>query len=71
MVGSKAVRLGLVVLLSTAPVLAAGPSVEAASVKALTMKEAMDQGLKISSVLRDAKTDISKKSWSWSKHSML
>ncbi|MZQ83903.1 hypothetical protein GQF01_17465 [Paenibacillus sp. 5J-6] len=61
MVGLKAVRLGLVVLLSTAPVLAAGPSVEAASVKALTMKEAMDQGLKISSVLRDAKTDISKK----------
>ncbi|MCY9657665.1 stalk domain-containing protein [Paenibacillus chondroitinus] len=61
MAGLKAVKLGLVVLLSAAPVLAAGPSVEAASVKALTMKEAMDQGLKISSVLRDAKTDISKK----------
>lgn len=61
MVGLKAVRLGLVVLLSTAPVLAAGPGAQAASVKALTMKEAMDQGLKISSVLRDAKTDISKK----------
>ncbi|MGQ7884625.1 stalk domain-containing protein [Paenibacillus sp. WC2504] len=61
MAGLKAVRLGLVVLLSAAPVLAAGPSVEAVSVKALTMKEAMDQGVKISSVLRDARTDISKK----------
>jgi hypothetical protein len=60
-VGLKAVRLGLVVLLSTAPILTAGQGAQAASVKALTMKEAMNQGLKISSVLRDAKTDISKK----------
>ncbi|MBP1966271.1 stalk domain-containing protein [Paenibacillus aceris] len=57
----KAVKLGLAMLLSTAPVMAIGPAAEAASVKALTMKEAMDQGVKISSVLRDAKTDISKK----------
>lgn len=61
MVRGKAVKLGLALLLSSAPVLAAWPRAEAASVKALTMKEAMDQGLKVSVVLRDAKTDISKK----------
>lgn len=57
----KAVKLGLAMLLSAAPVMALGTGAEAASVKALTMKEAMDQGVKISSVLRDAKMDISKK----------
>ncbi|NOV01561.1 stalk domain-containing protein [Paenibacillus planticolens] len=57
----KAVRLGLAMLLSTAPVLALGPGAEAASVKALTMREAVDQGLKISPALLDARSDILKK----------
>ncbi|MDR6881027.1 stalk domain-containing protein [Bacillus sp. 3255] len=61
MARGNAVKLGLALLLSATPVLAAGPRAEAASVKALTMKEALDQGLKVSSVLRDAKTDIAKK----------
>ena len=39
----------------------AGSGVEAATVKSLTMREAIDQGLKISPQLRDAKTDMLKK----------
>ncbi|WP_307438423.1 stalk domain-containing protein [Paenibacillus sp. V4I3] len=54
-------KLGLVLLLGASSIVAAGSGVEAATVKSLTMREAIDQGLKISSQLRDAKTDILKK----------
>ncbi|WP_261302816.1 stalk domain-containing protein [Paenibacillus andongensis] len=54
-------KLGLVLLLGASSMVAAGSGVEAATVKSLTMREAIDQGLKISPLLRDAKTDILKK----------
>ncbi|MGO4275868.1 hypothetical protein AB4Z22_39520, partial [Paenibacillus sp. TAF58] len=54
-------KLGLVLLLGASSILASGSGVEAATVKSLTMREAIDQGLKISPLLRDAKTDILKK----------
>ncbi|KRE50109.1 stalk domain-containing protein [Paenibacillus sp. Soil724D2] len=61
MIGVKFVKLGLVLLLGVSSIVAAGSGVEAATVKSLTMREAVDQGLKISPQLRDAKTDILKK----------
>lgn len=61
MVGLKCVKWGLLLLLATSSIWVIGPGVEAASVKSLTMREAVDQGLKISPALRDAKTDILKK----------
>jgi hypothetical protein len=60
-IGVKFVKLGLVLLLGVSSIVAAGSEVEAATVKTLTMREAIDQGLKISPQLRDAKTDILKK----------
>lgn len=61
MIGVKFVKLGLVLLLGASSIVAAGSGAEAATVKSLTMREAIDQGLKISPQLRDAKTDILKK----------
>ncbi|NRF90900.1 hypothetical protein HQN89_07680 [Paenibacillus frigoriresistens] len=54
-------KLGLVLLLGASSILAVGSGAEAATVKSLSMREAIDQGLKISPLLRDAKTDILKK----------
>ncbi|WP_307605728.1 stalk domain-containing protein [Paenibacillus sp. V4I9] len=54
-------KLGLVLLLGVSSIVTVGSGAEAATVKSLTMREAIDQGLKISSQLRDAKTDILKK----------
>lgn len=61
MIGVKFVKMGLVLLLGASSIVAAGSGAEAATVKSLTMREAIDQGLKISPQLRDAKTDILKK----------
>ena len=61
MIGVKFVKLGLVLLLGVSSIVTAGSGVEAATVKSLTMREAIDQGLKISPQLRDAKTDMLKK----------
>ncbi|NQX70035.1 hypothetical protein HQN90_28260 [Paenibacillus alba] len=54
-------KWGLVLLLGASSFLAAGSRAEAAAVKSLTMAEAMDQGVKISPLLRDARTEILKK----------
>lgn len=61
MIRVKFMKLGLVLLLGVSSIVTAGSEVEAATVKSLTMREAIDQGLKISPQLRDAKTDILKK----------
>ncbi|NOU87173.1 hypothetical protein GC102_15475 [Paenibacillus sp. LMG 31460] len=61
MIGVKFVKLGLALLLGASSILAVGSGAEAATVKSLTMREAIDQGLKISPQLRDAKTDFLKK----------
>ncbi|NOU76919.1 hypothetical protein GC098_37110 [Paenibacillus sp. LMG 31458] len=61
MIRVKFVKLGLVLLLGVSSIVTAGSEVEAATVKSLTMREAIDQGLKISPQLRNAKTDILKK----------
>ncbi|MEW9700860.1 stalk domain-containing protein [Paenibacillus sp. SI8] len=61
-VAGKCVRLGLALMIVASTFGGAGSQpVEAASVKALTMREAVDQGLKISPQLRDVKMDILKK----------
>ncbi len=61
MIGAKLMKLGLVLLLGASSILAVGSGAEAATVKSLSMREAIDQGLKISPLLRDANTDILKK----------
>ncbi|MGG1513881.1 stalk domain-containing protein [Paenibacillus oryzisoli] len=54
-------KIGLALVLGTASLLPAGLRAEAASVKSLTLKEAMDRGVKVSAQMRDAKNDILKK----------
>ncbi|GGI46771.1 hypothetical protein GCM10008018_18740 [Paenibacillus marchantiophytorum] len=61
MIEVKWVKWGLVLLLGASSFLTNGPQVEALTVKSLTMQEAMAQGVKISAVLRDARTDILQK----------
>lgn len=55
------VKIGLVGILATSSILTASARVEAAGVKALTMQDAIKQGLQKSTQLRDARTDILKK----------
>ncbi|MGO4496061.1 stalk domain-containing protein [Paenibacillus sp. 2RAB27] len=55
------VKIGLVSLLATSSILTASARVEAAGVKALTMQDAIKQGLQKSPQLRDARTDVLKK----------
>ncbi|WP_436238739.1 stalk domain-containing protein [Paenibacillus sp. LjRoot153] len=55
------VKIGLVGILATSSILVASARVEAAGVKALTMQEAIKQGLQKSPQLRDARTDVLKK----------
>ncbi|WP_246320512.1 stalk domain-containing protein [Paenibacillus qinlingensis] len=55
------VKIGLVGILATSSILTASARVEAAGVKALTMGEAIKQGLQKSTQLRDARTDVLKK----------
>jgi hypothetical protein len=55
------VKIGLVSLLATSSILTASARVEAAGVKALTMQDAIKQGLQKSLQLRDARTDVLKK----------
>ncbi|KRE86532.1 hypothetical protein ASG89_11035 [Paenibacillus sp. Soil766] len=55
------VKIGLVSILATSSILVANTQAEAAGVKALTMGEAIKQGLQKSPQLRDARTDILKK----------
>ncbi|RTE11598.1 hypothetical protein EJQ19_01320, partial [Paenibacillus whitsoniae] len=54
-------KIGLALVLGTASLLPAGLRAEAASVKSLTLKEAMERGVKVSAQMRDAKNDILKK----------
>ncbi|UJF34101.1 stalk domain-containing protein [Paenibacillus hexagrammi] len=55
------VKIGLAALLAAGPAVSYSSKASAAFVKSLTMKEAVDRGLQVSSQLRDAKTDIRKK----------
>ncbi|WP_141692702.1 stalk domain-containing protein [Paenibacillus pectinilyticus] len=54
-------KISLAVVVATSSWMLVGTHAEAAAVKALTMGEAIDQGLKKSTQLRDAKTDVLKK----------
>lgn len=55
------VKIGLVGILATSSILIASTQVEAAGVKALTLGDAIKQGLQKNTQLRDAKTDVLKK----------
>ncbi|OAS20679.1 stalk domain-containing protein [Paenibacillus oryzisoli] len=55
------VKIGLVSILATSSILMANVQVDAAGVKALTLGDAIKQGLQKNTQLRDARTDVLKK----------